>query len=79
MARITNPYKEMVDSHTTEEVLAYIYELLGVAKMQGALIDGQISKEQLVLSVDSSLIAHEILRTLMMKLDILDDSPSIVA
>lgn len=79
MAQITNPYKEMVDSHTTEEVLVYIYELLGAAKMQSALTDGQISKEQLVLSADTSRIAYEILRTLMVKLDILDDSPSIVA
>lgn len=79
MAQITSLYKELVESHSTEEVLACIYQMLALAKVESTPVDGAISKDMLMLSAESSRGAYEILKALMEKLDILDDTPTVVA
>lgn len=81
MAKITNQYEELVKDHTTEEVLLYI-----LAKLKESVhlsrIDpqkGETTKDLLMVSCTRSADAYFTLYALLKKLELLDDTPTVVA
>lgn len=79
MAQIINPYQEIVENHSTEEVLARIEQIL--ASAQGAAIkarkDGNVAYYELAANqMDDAL---QFVKALNYKLGIVDGSSTIVA
>lgn len=81
MAKITNQYKELAENHSTEEMILYA---LGCLENAEALtrIDiatySETPKERLMLAQLKSACACQALRALAEKLNILDDTPTLV-
>lgn len=79
MAQIENPYKELVDNHTTEEVLLFLEDLLAIAMARCRKGANDQNQNLLTLAGASTEQALALLKELNRRLNNLDDTPTIVA
>lgn len=81
MAKIEDQYEELVESHTTEEILIYITRRLEEAVQMSALNleTGEVTKDRLMFAQARSNEAYFAIKALAKKLKLLDDTPAIVA
>ena len=81
MARIVNSNRELVDTHTTEEIIEYVVRILSEARTLTAIDvnTGEVTKDKLMVAVTKANVAYDTLSALAEKMKILDDTPTIVA
>lgn len=81
MAQIENPYAEIVANHSTKEVIAFAVRCLAEARNLSALDagTGEVTKESLMVAIVKSNIAFDALLALAKRLDVIDDTPTVVA
>lgn len=81
MAKITDQYKELAESHSTEEIILYALWCLENAEAL-TRIDltetNDIPRDRLMLAQLKSANAYQALKALAEKLNILDDTPTLV-
>jgi len=82
MAQITNQYKELAENHSTEEMILYalgcLEDSINLTRID-LTTDSETPRERLILAQLKSANAYQALRALAEKLNILDDTPTIVA
>lgn len=79
MAQITNQYRELVEDHTTEEVLQYLH----AKEKKNIIANTALIKENNPVVMGEIMAAYtdcyNLLTALLEKLKLLDDTPTVVA